>query len=108
MDEPTSYTFEFDRTDNPLNIHVDSKRSNNYFLILGDWGSPNFDGSGSCQKEVADSMNEYVIDQKSKGKNLLFIAALGDNFYWTGNGNCDATGKGMWQSVWSKVYGSLS
>lgn len=60
MAEPTSYTFEFDRTNNPLNIHVDSKRSNNYFLVLGDWGSPNFDGSGSCQKEVADSMNAYV------------------------------------------------
>ena len=52
--EPLNYTLDFPRGDNPLNITVDPKRSNNYFLILGDWGSPNFDGSGSCQKEVAD------------------------------------------------------
>ena len=53
-------------------------------------------------------MIAYVKDQKAKGKNLLFIAALGDNFYWTGETNCDSTGKGMWQNVWANVYGELA
>ena len=35
---PSSYTLEFNRDNNPLHIPYDHTRSNNYFLIIGDWG----------------------------------------------------------------------
>jgi len=39
---------------------------------------------------------------------LLFISALGDNFYWSGQSNCDQNGGGPWKSVWSDVYKELA
>ena len=32
--------------------------------------------------------------KNEKGMTLLFIAALGDNFYWNGMGTCDTNGGG--------------
>lgn len=89
--------------DNPLNIEPDSKRSNNYFIIMGDWGAT---GSGErglphCQKRVAAMMKDYVKQQKDAGKTLLFIASLGDNFY--GQVRSDLR---MFKRAWRDMYGS--
>ncbi|CAJ1447551.1 unnamed protein product [Effrenium voratum] len=82
---------------NPLNITAARKRSDNYFLILGDWGKPG--SPGSCQRQVAAKMRAYAQAQKLAGKKLLFIASVGDNFYWTG-----AT-PAAWDKVWAEPYG---
>lgn len=93
---PTEYVNNYDG-DNPLGIVADPVRSNNYFLILGDWGKSG--GPGQCQSEVANKMNAFVEQQKAAGKTLLFVAVVGDNFYWTGqSGN-------VWSSQWGDVYG---
>lgn len=83
---------------NPLQIMTRPLRSNNYFLILGDWGKAG--GPGSCQLAVAAHLREYVAWQKSLGKHLLFIASVGDNFYWTG-----ATPE-AWLRTWAQPYGA--
>ena len=85
------------KASNPLNIEVKSSRSENYFLILGDWGKAG--GPGSCQLAVATRMRAYVKEQKLRGKHLLFIASVGDNFYWTG-----ATPE-AWERTWAQPYG---
>lgn len=85
---------------NPLGIKADtSKRSNNYLLIIGDWGK--HAGVGACQMEVAHKMKAYVERQKAAGKTLLAVTTTGDNFYWTG-----ATQDG-WHSQWEPAYGSM-
>jgi len=82
---------------NPLGIHADSVRSNNYFLILGDWGTAY--SPGSCQRAVAQHMKDFVARQKAAGKNLLFIASVGDNFYWSG------VKPESWEVSWAQPYG---
>lgn len=83
---------------NPLSIKPDPRRSNNYFLIIGDWGKA--DGPGHCQSAVAQLMQAYVQKQSAQGKKLLFIAAVGDNFYWSG------VRPTMWQNSWVQPYGT--
>jgi len=94
---PAGYVNHYDGN-NPLKITPDSKRSNNYFLIIGDWGK--FDGpsSGDCMDQVAKKILSYAEKQAQAGKKLLFIAAVGDNFYW--NGVKDSS----WQTQWAKPY----
>jgi hypothetical protein len=82
---------------NSLDIKPDLTRENNYFLIIGDWGKDG--GPGSCQNRVADLMKQYVQNQAALGKTLLFIAAVGDNFYWSGQDGS------KWSSQWDDVYG---
>lgn len=83
---------------NPLGIQFDENRENNYFLIIGDWG--HHDGPASCQSRVAELMKAYVQNQAEQGRTCLFIAAVGDNFYWSGqNGN-------KWEQFWGDVYGT--
>jgi len=84
---------------NPLAIHTDPVRSNNYFLIIGDWGRAG--GPGPCQTAVAEKMKAYVSQQKAAGKNLLAILSVGDNFYWTG------VKPTSWQDSWARPYGTL-
>ena len=67
---------------NPLKIKTHDDRGKNYFLIIGDWGKAG--GPGSCQLAVATRLRQYVTEQRALGKQLLFIASVGDNFYWTG------------------------
>jgi len=83
---------------NPLGIQALSPRSNNYFLIIGDWGRSG--GPGACQANVAARMKDYVQGQKNAGKNLLFIASVGDNFYWSG------VTPAAWDQQWGSVYGT--
>lgn len=81
---------------NPLEIVADPQRSNNYFLILGDWGR--HDAPGPCQMEVAKKLKSYVSKQKDQGKTLLAVGLAGDNFYWTG-----ATPT-SWDKQWEPAY----
>ena len=51
--------------------------------MLGDWGKES--GPGACQSRVADLMKAYVRKQSAMGRTLLFVADVGDSFYFTGN-----------------------
>jgi len=83
---------------NPLGIQVVGSRSSNYFIILGDWGKAG--SPGVCQRAVADMMKNYIRGQKASGKNLLFVASVGDNFYWSG------ITPGAWETSWAEPYGT--
>jgi len=83
---------------NPLGIKPAANREDNYFLIIGDWGKDG--GPGSCQNRVAELMKQYVQNQAEQGKKLLFIASVGDNFYWSGQDGS------KWSSQWDDVYGT--
>jgi len=85
---------------NPLNIQALPRRSDNFFLVIGDWGAPNWAARG-CQERVASMMKDYVKKYEAQGKKCLFVGAVGDNFYATGVEN-DA----HWASQWGNVYGT--
>ncbi|CAE7438636.1 cal-1 [Symbiodinium sp. CCMP2592] len=85
---------------NQLRIAADPCRSNNYFIVIGDWGKAlDAGGPGSCQLKVADLVKSYVRAQRQAGKTLLFIASVGDNFYWTG------VTPEAWKVAWAEPYG---
>lgn len=99
--------------DNPLGIAPRPRRSDNYILILGDWGKPRHlepkhgaapRGAGECQWEVAARMADYVRAQAAAGKKLLFVANVGDSFYW--NGVAPGTDE-SWRKQWAELYGVL-
>ena len=101
--EPNEYILHFPTQNNPLNISVSSDIDKNYFMIIGDWGAP--DGESTykgIQQVIANKMLSYYKSQKEKGYNLLFIAAVGDNFYWTGQ-DCNE-----FYDHWSSIYGELT
>merc|ERR1712154_367514 len=54
--------FHPDQSSNPLGIVPLPKRSDNFFLLIGDWGAPlaRSWSSGDCQRKVADKMKDYV------------------------------------------------
>lgn len=83
---------------NPLNIQASQRRSDNYFLMIGDWGRAG--GPGSCQLAVAEKMKQYVREQAQAGKRILAVVSAGDNFYWSG-----ATPQ-SWGTSWAPVYGA--
>jgi len=94
---PGQYVNYYDG-DNPLNIEPHPKRSQNYFLLIGDWGKNG--GPGPCQTAVAELMKDYVRKQDAAGKELLFVGSVGDNFYW--NGVCSEA----WKPAWQMAYGT--
>ena len=99
--EPSKYILDFPTNDNPLNIKVVSPSNLNYFLTIGDWGAPSGQSTyEGVQRAVANKMKSFYESQKAKGMNLLFVAAVGDNFYWTGQ-NCDE-----YASDWVNMYGT--
>eukprot|EP01083_Nonionella_stella_P191059 707408_1 len=101
--EPDTYILDFNTSNNPLNIKVIQPYNLNYFMLIGDWGAPYGEATyASVQKAVAQKMLSYYNSQKAKGYNLLFIAALGDNFYWTGQDKTE------WVPHWQDFYGELA
>jgi len=99
--EPSTYILDFPTNDNPLGIKVVQPYSKNYFMMIGDWGAPSGEGTyEGVQQAVANKMKDFYSAQKAKGMNLLFVAAVGDNFYWTGQ-DCSE-----WERDWSNMYGS--
>lgn len=90
--------------DNELNIVPAARRSDNYILIIGDWGCRRNiwnHYTGGCQDAVAKKMKEYVQNMKNQGKKCLLIAAVGDNFYDTGMKSTSD-----WKAFWGDVYGT--
>jgi hypothetical protein len=51
------------------------------------------------QTVIAGKMKAYYAAQKAKGYNLLFVAAVGDNYYWTGQ-DCSEYARD-----WKNMYG---
>eukprot|EP00931_Biecheleriopsis_adriatica_P076229 TRINITY_DN49960_c0_g1_i1.p1 TRINITY_DN49960_c0_g1~~TRINITY_DN49960_c0_g1_i1.p1 ORF type:complete len:436 (-),score=51.70 TRINITY_DN49960_c0_g1_i1:56-1363(-) len=84
--------------DNPLGITPLPRRSDNFFLIIGDWGKDW--GPGECQSRIAQMMKDYVARQQAQGKKCLFVGSVGDNFYAEGLRD-DA----HWFVQWANVYG---
>lgn len=82
--------------DNPRGIVPALTRSDNYFIILGDWGRS--ERPGPCQRKVAEKMADYTREQARKGKTLLAVVTTGDNFYWSG------VTPQTWQRSWGDVY----
>jgi len=70
-------------------------------MLIGDWGAADSTYE-PVQVAVAKKMQAYYNKQKSAGYNLLFIAAVGDNFYYYGQ-NCDE-----WTDHWKDMYGDLT
>jgi hypothetical protein len=91
------YVLNYDKTDNHLNIQVDKIPSNNYFMVIGDWGGAAV-GHTENQGAVAAMMKQYYEDNAKLGKKLLFVLTCGDNFYYHGQ-----TGK-LWGKVWYDMY----
>ena len=73
-------------------------------MTIGDWGADLGQSTYiGVQKAVALKMQNFYDMQKANGFNLLFIAAVGDNFYWNGQSPCD---ENHFNSQWSDIYGS--
>lgn len=91
--------------DNPLGITSLTKRSDNFFLIIGDWGAPTdaswAHSTGGCQRKVAEMMKDYVRKYEAQGKKCLFVGAVGDNFYAGGLRDAE-----HWKKQWGDVYGA--
>eukprot|EP00483_Globobulimina_turgida_P012351 UN12374 len=102
--EPNPYILSFPTQDNPLKIAVNTTSpEKNYFLLLGDWGANDAATMDiKVQTIVANKMKTFYANQKAKGMNLLFVGALGDNFYYDGQ-NCD-----YWTNRWTNMYGELA
>lgn len=86
-------------SENPLGITTNPRRSDNFFLIIGDWGRVG--ESRGCQVQIAQMMKDYVAKQQAQGKKCLFVGSVGDNFYAKG-----VHADGDWQVKWSNVYGT--
>lgn len=94
LPEAMPYYPHFDTSPDYLNIAARAKGvsghpgvlSDNYYLVIGDWGGCGFGCCCELQKQVADKMLEYVVQRKTANprSTLLFVLSLGDNFYWAG------------------------
>jgi hypothetical protein len=99
-DPGSPYILNYNKNPNYLNIKSYPNITDNYFMILGDWGGP--PEFTEYQYKVATAMKNYVQNEKH-GKLPLFIITVGDNFYWTGLDSTDNMAK-----QWSNIYGDLA
>lgn len=59
--EETSYILAFNPDDITKCITVDDKNiTNNYIIVIGDWGAGDDDGMADTQKTIAYKMKSYV------------------------------------------------
>lgn len=112
MLEPMTYYPHFDTTPDYLNISAmvrgvngnDGTLSDNYYIVIGDWGGCSSGDPGMCarQKAVAALADQYVQLRKQQNprSTLLFVLSVGDNFYWMG-ANSDTMRAG-WANVYSQ------
>ena len=104
--EPSKYILSFPTGDNYLNLSVDPDPSKNYIILIGDWAPDRSTSNSSqhvaIQDAVAAKMKSFYKKQKDDGFNLLFVATVGDNFYFGGN-NCS-----MFQNRWTDIYGAVA
>ena len=101
--EPSKYILSYPEGDNYLNITVDPDPTKNYIILIGDW-APDRTATNDVkiQIAVANKMQSFYKKQKETGMNLLFVATVGDNFYYGGN-NCS-----MYKNRWYDIYGEIA
>lgn len=110
LDELGPYNSHFDTTPDYLNIAGRASGiqgrpgspSDNFYIVIGDAGGCGTGVQELCdrQKAVAALADQYVQQRKQKNPSstLLFVLAVGDNFYWMG-ANAE-----NFQSTWASVY----
>uniref|UniRef100_A0A7S0G0S4 Calcineurin-like phosphoesterase domain-containing protein n=1 Tax=Pyrodinium bahamense TaxID=73915 RepID=A0A7S0G0S4_9DINO len=78
--------------------------SDNYYLVIGDYGACGGNDECAEQSEIAEMMRRYVSSRRQANPNstLSFVLAVGDNFYWTG------ASSGRFSSTWRDVYKELA
>lgn len=109
----TAYTNNFPTQDNAFDIQIPAGspaeiRNNSFAFLIADYGLATSVLTGDCcQQEVADLMREKKAELETQGKQLLFVGASGDNFYWTGLNTADNGGSDQW-ARWSTVYDGLT
>lgn len=112
----SGYVNNFPTKNNAYDIVLPSSdiRNRSFAFMLGDYGYQGPVFEGSCQKAVADMMRAKRKQLERQGKSLLFVTALGDNFY--GSGLKDASsgmGRGKWTGTdqwkwWDGAYENLT
>eukprot|EP01084_Bolivina_argentea_P023594 44037_1 len=87
--EPKKYILSYPTGDNYLNITINPDPSLNYIILIGDWAPDRSSNTThvQIQEVVANKMKSFYNKQKAAGYNLLFVATVGDNFYYGGT-NC--------------------
>mmetsp|Transcript_7841 Transcript_7841/g.24544 ORF Transcript_7841/g.24544 Transcript_7841/m.24544 type:complete len:395 (-) Transcript_7841:228-1412(-) len=104
-----AYFNTFPHADNPFGIKLPTEdiRNNSFAFLIADFGLATSAMSGKCcQTDVADLMRSKRAELERQGKQLLFVGAGGDNFYFTGLKDADRGGATQWQR-WNTVYDGL-
>ena len=80
----------------------DDRVGDYFYLVIGDFGNGDATGCATMQRLVAQTMKAYVADRRKRNERsrLLFVLAVGDNFYWTGLGD----DFGGLRDNWSRTY----
>ena len=100
-DEPATYVLDFPTQNNPMNITISSSAGKNYFMLIGDWGAASATDE-KVQEAIAEKMLSLYNTRKSEGYNLLFVATVGDNFYYSGQ-TCQ-----YYTDRWTDIYQELA
>mmetsp|Transcript_25667 Transcript_25667/g.59961 ORF Transcript_25667/g.59961 Transcript_25667/m.59961 type:complete len:437 (-) Transcript_25667:396-1706(-) len=109
----SAYTNNFPTEDNAFGVKVPTGdpaaiRNSSFAFLIADYGLATSVLTGDCcQQEVADLMRSKKTELEAQGKQLLFVGASGDNFYWTGLNPPDNGGADQW-ARWSSVYDGLT
>ena len=118
------YINHFNTSDNAYRIKLPDShlRERSFAFLIADFGLSTSAITGECcQTIVADMMKAKRAELEAAGKQLLFVGAGGDNFYWLGlnqetcpNNTCPAgkhaaspDGKTQWKR-WNTTYTGLS
>ena len=101
------YVLNFDTTPDYLGISAglnlsDDRINDYYYMVIGDWGDGDQTGCNNMQVAVAARMQKYAADRAAKNprSKLLFVLAVGDNFYWVGLDD-----RGSQLEAWKPMYG---
>jgi len=101
------YVLNFDTTADYLGIGAGLDLSEEhvkdyYYMVIGDWGDGDQTGCNNMQVAVAAQMQRYVTQRAADNprSKLLFVLAVGDNFYWVGLDD-----KGSQLNAWKRIYG---
>ena len=101
-----SYVNNYDTSDNAYGVKLPSGdvHDSSFAFLVSDYGLPTTSTGSCCQTMVADAMRAKKAALEGEGKQLLFVGASGDSFYWTGLGDGASSGDDQW-TRWNNVYG---
>ena len=106
----TGYVPNFPAEDNAYGVKLPTTnvRNNSFAFLIADYGLATSAMSGECcQTDVADMMREMRSKLEAQGRQLIFVGAGGDNFYWNGVNGPDQGGETQWRR-WDTVYRGLN